>query len=73
MSVPRTTQLVEINVGYSAHGQKAVLLGGRDATGRWSWSLRHEARTHRDQAVQIDGLTAEMIRQMHEAVERDGR
>jgi len=73
MSGARTTTLTEINVGYSAHGQKAVLLGGEDSAGNWSWALKLEARTFRDQPIIIEGLTAKNIEQMALAVERDGR
>lgn len=73
MSGTRTTKLVEVNVGYSAHGQKTLLLGGEDASGNWSWSLKLEPRTFREQPVFIEGLTAETIRNMAAAVERDGR
>lgn len=73
MSGIRITRLVEINVGYSAHGQKAVLLGGEDGSGNWSWALKLEARSFREQPIIVEGLTAESIRQMAAAVERDGR
>lgn len=73
MSGGRTTKLVEINVGYNAFGQKGVLQGGTDAAGTWSWAIRFEPRTFREQPVIIEGLTATMIQQMAAAVERDGR
>ncbi len=73
MSGTRMTRLVEINVGYSAHGQKAVLLGGEDGSGNWSWALRLEARSFREAPLVIEGLTAETIRHLAAAVERDGR
>jgi len=73
MSGARRTTLVSINVGYSAHGQKAVLQGGEDQAGNWSWALKLEARTFKEQPIIVEGLTAETIRQMAAAVERDGR
>ena len=73
MSGTRTNTLVSVNVGYSAHGQKAVLQGGEDSAGNWSWALRLEARSFKEQPIVIEGLTAGMIKTMAGAVERDGR
>lgn len=73
MSGTRTNTLVVVNVGYSAHGQKAVLQGGEDSAGTWSWALKLEPRTFKEQPIVIEGLTAGMIRNMALAVERDGR
>ena len=68
-----TSQQVTYTVGYSTHGQKIVLVGDLDSTGRFAWTIRKDAARLTDTASKVDGLDAATIAKIADFVAGEGR
>lgn len=68
-----TSQQILQTVGYSAHGQKIVLVGDLDATGKFTWAIRKDAARLTDNVTMVDGLDSAAIQRIADLVRESGR